>query len=147
MNGNRPDVRDEDIGMRAFQLRKAKAVERAMERLRQGVKSNWSMFTQHDLRDLEWMMGELWAYEKRADWEDLHFSKLTPEDVVGIIEISRRLRESPTNTVETLEQVGDIIRARSICPPQSRPQTGPPSGRPFFSSQACSGGATPCTPR
>jgi len=113
MNGNRSDVRDEDIGMRAFQIRKAKAVERAMDRLRQGIKAEWGMFTQKDLADLGWMIGELWAFEKRADWEDLKFSKLTSEDVQTIIEISRGLREDPHNTVETLEHVGDIIRARS----------------------------------
>lgn len=114
MNGNRPDVRDEDIGMRAFQIRKAKAVERAIDRLRQGIKKDWPMFTQTDLNDLNWMLGELWAFEKRADWEDLHFSKLTAEDVQEIISIARSLRENPHNTVETLEQVGDIIRARSV---------------------------------
>jgi hypothetical protein len=114
MSTNRSDVRDEDIGMRAFQIRKAKAVERAIDRLRQGIKPSWAMFTQHDLSDLGWMIGELWAYEKRADWEDLHFSKITPEDVVEIIAIARELRESPRNTVETLERVGDIIRARSV---------------------------------
>lgn len=112
MNGNRPDVRDEDIGMRAFQIRKAKAVERAIERLRQGLKADWGMFTQHDLADLGWMIGELWAYEKRADWEELHFSKLTAEDATQIIAIARTLRDNPHNTVETLEQVGDIIRVR-----------------------------------
>jgi hypothetical protein len=72
------------------------------------------MFTQRDLADLDWMIGELWAYEKRADWEDLHFSKLTPEDVLAIIAIGRGLRENPTNTVGSLERVGDIIRARSV---------------------------------
>lgn len=112
MNNNRPDVRDEDIGMRAFQIRKAKAVERAIDRLRQGLRADWGMFTQRDLNDLNWMLGELWAYEKRADWEDLHFSKLIAEDVTHIIEIARTLRENPHNTVETLENVGDIIRAR-----------------------------------
>ena len=111
---NRPDVRDEDIGMRAFHIRKAKAVERAIERLRQGLKTSWGMYTQHDLADLGWMIGELWAFEKRADWEELHFSKLSPEDVVHIIGIARQLREDPHSTVETLEQVGDIIRARSV---------------------------------
>ncbi|MRR11074.1 hypothetical protein EG835_00965 [bacterium] len=110
---NRPDVRDEDIGMRAFELRKAKAVERALERLRQGIRSEWGMFTQRDLSDLSWMIGELWAYEKRADWEELFFSKLTSEDVTTIVGIARGLRENPHNTVETLERVGDIIRARS----------------------------------
>ncbi|MDO8879272.1 MAG: hypothetical protein Q7W44_00465 [Coriobacteriia bacterium] len=110
----RPDVRDEDIGMRAFQIRKAKAVERAMDRLRQGIRESWGMFTQRDLADLGWMIGELWAYEKRADWEELHFSKLSAEDVVSIIAIARELRDDPHNTVETLERVGDIIRARSV---------------------------------
>jgi hypothetical protein len=100
--------------MRAFQIRKAKAVERAMDRLRQGIRESWGQFTQRDLADLGWMIGELWAYEKRADWEELHFSKLTTEDVVSIIATSRELRDDPHNTVETLELVGDIIRARSI---------------------------------
>ncbi len=111
---NRPDLTDEDIGMRAFQIRKAKAVERAIDRLRQGIRASWEMFTQRDLTDLSWMIGELWAYEKRADWEELHFSKLTPEDVFEIIAIARELRENPHNTVETLERVGEMVRARSI---------------------------------
>ncbi|MBN1192641.1 MAG: hypothetical protein JXA36_02965 [Coriobacteriia bacterium] len=113
MNSNRPDVTDEDIGMRAFHIRKAKAVERAIDRLRQGIRPSWDMFTQKDLADLNWILGELWAFEKRADWEDLHFSKLTPEDVVDIVAISRKLREDPHDTVETLEHIGDIIRIRS----------------------------------
>lgn len=111
MNGNRPDITDEDIGMRAFQLRKAKAVERAMDRIRQGIKSSWDMFTQRDLADLGWMIGELWAYEKRADWEDLRFSKLTADDVLEMISTARALREDPHDTVATLERIGDIVRA------------------------------------
>jgi len=114
MNSNRPDVTDEDIGMRAFQLRKAKAVERAMERIRQGLKADWGMFTQRDLDDLDWILGELWAYEKRADWEDLHFSKLTAEDVQSLIADGRALRNEPHNTVEALERIGDLVRSRSV---------------------------------
>ena len=114
MNSNRPDTTDEDIGRRAFQLRKEKATERAMDRLRQGLKANWSMFTQHDFQDLSWMIGELWAFEKRLDWEELHFSKLTAEDTQAIIALARTLQENAHHSVETLERVGDMIRARSI---------------------------------
>lgn len=114
MNGNRPDVSDEDIGMRAFQLRKEKAVERSIERLRQGLKSSWSFFEAKELDDFKWMIGELWAFEKRADWEDLHFSKLTVDDVRAIAAYAHQLRAETHNTVETLELVGDIIRARSV---------------------------------
>ena len=113
MNSGRPDITDEDIGMRAFQIRKAKAVERATERIRQGLKGDWAMFTQRDLADLGWILGELWAYEKRADWEDLHFSKLTAEDVQGMIADGRELREESHNTVEALERIGELVRSRS----------------------------------
>lgn len=114
MSNNRPDVTDEDIGMRAFQLRKAKAVERAVERIRQGLKTEWGMFTQRDLNDLSWILGELWAYEKRADWEDLHFSKLTSEDVQSLIADGRALHSESHNTVEVLERIGDLVRSRSV---------------------------------
>lgn len=114
MNGNRPDTTDEDIGRRAFQLRKEKATERAIERLRGGLKKNWVAFSQHDVDDLSWILGELWAFEKRLDWEDLHFSKLTLEDTQAIILVARELQENAHNSVENLEKVGDIIRARSI---------------------------------
>lgn len=112
MNGNRPDTTDEDIGRRAFQLRKEKATERAIDRLRQGIKSDWAMFSQHDIADLNWIIGELWAFEKRLDWEDLHFSKLTTEDTQAIIALGRELKENSQHSVETLERVGEIIRAR-----------------------------------
>lgn len=114
MDTSRPELNDEDIGMRAFQVRKAKAVERAMDRLRQGLKHHWGMLTRKDLDDLSWIFGELWAFEKRADWEELHFSALTPEDVQAILAMARTLREAPRDTVETLERVGDVIRARSV---------------------------------
>jgi hypothetical protein len=114
MNGNRPDVSDEDIGMRAFQLRKEKAVERSIERLRQGLKTSWSFFETKELDDFRWIIGELWAFEKRADWEDLHFSKLNVDDVRAIVGYAQQLRADAHNTVETLERVGDIVRARSI---------------------------------
>ena len=45
MNNQRPDVNDEEIGMRTFQLRKARAVERAMERLRGGMKADWALLS------------------------------------------------------------------------------------------------------
>ncbi len=115
MNGKRPDVTNEDIGMRAFQLRKAKAVERATERIRQGLGSDWGMFTQRDLADLNWLLGELWAYESRADWDGLHFSKLLTEDIQAMIAESREMQqEGSHNTVEALTRVGELVRSRRL---------------------------------
>jgi hypothetical protein len=113
MNSNRPDISDEDIGMRAFQLRKEKAVERAVERLRAGIKDSWAMFSQRDLADLNWIFGEVWAYLSRAEWDDLHFSKLSEDDVVAVLELTRELRKEQINTVDTFEKVAAIVRKKS----------------------------------
>ncbi len=115
MNPNKPKMTNEDIGMRAFQLRRSQAVERAMDRIRQGLQADWGMFTQRDLADLGWLLGELWAYEKRADWEALHFSKLKAEDIQAMLEQSRELQqEDAQNTVMTLKAVGELVRSRRI---------------------------------
>ena len=69
MSTNRPDYNDEDIGRRAFQIRKERAIERTLDRVRQGLKSSWGMFTHKDVEDLGWMIGELWAFMRvRKKW-------------------------------------------------------------------------------
>lgn len=113
MDNKRPDLNDEDLGMRAFQVRRAKAVERAMDHIRGGLKNTWEMFTQRDLADLAWVQGELWAFVSRESWEAMLFSKLTPEDVFEIVAISRELSEDSSNTVEKLERVAGFIQTRS----------------------------------
>jgi len=114
MSNQRPDVSDEEIGMRAFKIRRAKAVERALDRMRRGLRDSWSTFSQRDLNDLSWMIGEMWAYVPRSDWEDLHFGKLTTGDVVEIVALAHTLRAEPHNTVETMDTVVDMVRARSV---------------------------------
>jgi hypothetical protein len=112
MSPKRPDITDEDIGMRAFQIRKEKAVERALDRVRAGLKDDWAAFSQRDIADLSWILGEVWAYQKRSCWDDLHFSKLRPSDVVEIVTLARELKEEQRNSVETIEKVTEIILSR-----------------------------------
>lgn len=109
---NRPDVTDEDIGMRTFQIRKAKAVERAAERLRQGLKASWQELTTHEIEELEWVLGELWAYIARDDWEHLRFGLLSIHDLRVILGFGRELRKHSRNAVDILRDVGDVVRAR-----------------------------------
>lgn len=97
--------------MRAYQLRKLQATEEAIDKLRRGLAGGWSMLTEVDLDDLSWALGELWSYEKRVDWQELRFSTLALTDVLHILELARVLRADPKDTVETLEHIGDIVRA------------------------------------
>jgi hypothetical protein len=109
---NRPDVTDEDIGMRAFQLKKAQAVERATERLRAGLKGDWANLTTHEIEELEWVLGELWAYVARSEWTDLHFGKLTMHDVRTILRYGRELRKHSRNAVDILNDVAEVVRSK-----------------------------------
>lgn len=113
MNNQRPDVTDEEIGMRTFQIRKARAVERALERMRQGLKGDWAKFTVEEIETLGWVLGEVWAYVARAEWEDLHFSKLSVTDARKILNFSREIANHSRNSVDVLQDVYAVVSAKS----------------------------------
>ena len=88
---NDRDVDDEDLGIRASRVRRAKAVERAMERLRAGIGPKWSLMSAEDIEALERAFGELWSWGTVADWDGLRITSLKDEDVAEIIRIGRTL--------------------------------------------------------
>ncbi len=112
MNSKRPEVNDEEIGMRTFQLRKARAVERAMERLRAGMKADWSLLSHAEIEALGWIFGEVWAYVARAEWEELHFSKLKYADIRVILGFAKEIANHTRNSVDVLTDTYDVIVAK-----------------------------------
>lgn len=112
MNGQRPDVSDEEIGMRTFQLRKAQAVERSTERMRQGLGAEWGKFTNPEIEALGYVLGELWAYIAHSEWDDLHFSLLTVTDARRMLNFARELVNHKRNAVEVLHDVHALILAK-----------------------------------
>lgn len=109
MNNKRPVVNDEEIGMRTFQLRKARAVERAMERLRQGMKADWALLSHGEIEALGWIFGELWAYVARADWEELHFSKLRYADIRTILGFAKEMANHTRNSIDVLNETKEVV--------------------------------------
>lgn len=108
----RPDVTDEEIGMRTFQIRKARAVERAQERMRQGLKAQWGTLTMAQIEALGWVLGELWAFVARADWEDLHFGKLSIEEIHIILGHAEEIAEHSRNTVDCLQDIYALVKSK-----------------------------------
>jgi hypothetical protein len=109
MNNQHPEVSDEEIGMRTFQIRKAQAVERATERLRQGLKSEWAKFTSAEIDAIGYALGELWAYIAHSEWEELHFSTLSITDVRRILNSQRELVNHTRNSVDVLRDLHAMI--------------------------------------
>lgn len=94
MNSSQPDVTDEDIGRRAVEIRRERAVERALERLRKGVGADWKRLTVRDVERLRWAFGELWGHIPHSEWDDLKFSTRDYDDVVKMLETATELSQS-----------------------------------------------------
>ncbi len=107
------DVTDEDIGIRAFQIKKEKAAERAIERLRHGLGQSWGSLTPEEVDELDWVFGELWAYVSRDKWDDLQFGHLDVTDVIKILTLGSQMRRHARGSIEILKDVDAIVTAKS----------------------------------
>lgn len=105
----RPDITDEEIGMRTFQLRKEKAQERALEKIRQGLKADWVNLSVPEIDLLGWVLGEVWAYIARREWEHLAFSALNTEKVRKILKIANEIVSHKKVGTSGLEEVYNLI--------------------------------------
>lgn len=110
MYDRRPDVTDEDLGIRAFQVKKAKAVERAIERIRHNLDASWRELNDEEIEELEWILGELWALVARQDWNDLAFGHLTMSDVVKLLTLSSQLRRHARPSTDILHEAEAVVR-------------------------------------
>ena len=113
MQNNHSDVSDEDLGIRAFQIKRAKAVERAIQLTRHGLGESWAELTGDEIQELEWVLGELWAYIARHDWDQLHFGRLTLRDIVKMLTLGSQLRRHARGNIEILREVYDIVSAET----------------------------------
>jgi hypothetical protein len=98
--------------MRTFQIRKARAVERAADHLRHGLGPEWSTFTEREIKELEWLLGELWAYISRADWDNLRFGSVTSGDAIKLLGFATELRRHKRSDVEILGDARALIESR-----------------------------------
>jgi hypothetical protein len=113
MYDKHPDVSDEDLGIRAFQIKRAKAVERAVQLIRHGLGKSWTELTGEEIEELEWVLGELWAYIARAHWDELHFGQVTLSDVIKILTLGSQMRRHARSNIEILRDVDAIVSAES----------------------------------
>lgn len=103
-------VSDESLGIRLHEVNRQRAIERAIERLRHGLRADWHYLTTDDHANLRWVLGELWSTMNRDEWESLHFSKVDIEGARRLVGIGDRLRRHGTSKMSGLEHAVEIIR-------------------------------------
>lgn len=113
MPAQRPNVSDEDLGIRTHKLRQAQAVQREIERVRHALKQEWPSLTNREIEEFEWVLGELWAYSGREEWSALRFGHLTMTDVRKMLLFGRELRKHSRNAVDVLNDIKQVVAERS----------------------------------
>jgi hypothetical protein len=109
----RSDVHDEDLGIRAFQIKRAKAVERAIQLIRHGLAAAWSDLSAEEIEELEWILGELWSTLAHSVWDELRFGMLTMTDIVKMLMFGSQLRRHARGHIEILRDVEAIIAVKN----------------------------------
>lgn len=106
------DINDEDIGIRAFQLRKERALEQAMEKLRHSLGAEeWSKISFSDSEVLKWALGETWALMGFDEWGRIPFSKMGLDSIQKIIEIGKEITSHKKMGARGLEEVHNILKS------------------------------------
>ena len=105
-----PDVTSDERGRRIFQIHKEKAVETAVEKIRQNLGPDWAIFSREETTTLAWILGEAWVSVERNVWEQSSFTRLTRSDVEEIIRIGNAVKEKKIREEPAIDQICTILK-------------------------------------
>lgn len=106
----KPDVTDEDVGMRAFNLRKQQSVERAVEKIRHNIGRAWVRLSEEEIELLEWALGETWALMGFYEWNEIAFSSIMLEKIDEIMAIASQIISHKIPGHKGLEQIHTLLK-------------------------------------
>jgi hypothetical protein len=108
-----PDVTSDERGRRIFQIHKEKAVETAVEKIRQSLGHEWTTFSQKDTKILTDILGEAWVSVERSVWEKSSFTRLTKKDVEEIIRIGNAVKNKTLREEAAINDICTILKRSS----------------------------------
>jgi hypothetical protein len=108
-----PDVTSDERGRRIFQIHKEKAVETAVEKIRQSLGHEWTTFSQKDTKILTDILGEAWVSVERSVWEKSSFTRLTKKDVEEIIRIGNAVKNKTLREEAAINEICTILKRSS----------------------------------
>lgn len=109
----KPDFTDEDVGIRAFHIRRENAAEKALEKIRAGLGRDFMKLRNDEVETLKWMLGEVWTMVGFYEWESLKFSVLSFEEVDRIIQLANEVLEKKRLGTQVVQEAYEIIKEAS----------------------------------
>ncbi len=114
-----PDVSDQERGRRVFQIQKEKHAEEALDKARKSLGDRWPRFTLPETRTLKYILGEAWVFIDRKAWEGFSFTRLSGDDLYGILAIGKAVERKEKTEHEASGEVAAVLQRVSGEP--SRP--------------------------
>lgn len=107
-------ISDEELGIKSFHLRRDRAVEQSIEKIRQRLGNDWQKFTYADTQTLHWVLGEVWSFVARGNWDKILFSKLELKDIKNILAIAEEIIQHKKIGGTGLDEINKILSAKNI---------------------------------
>ncbi len=109
----KPDFTDEDIGIRAFHIRREQAAEKALDKIRAGLGRDFLKLRNDEIEKLRWLLGEVWTMLGFYEWEELKFSILTFDDVDRLLNIADDILSRKVIGTKAVTEAYELIREAS----------------------------------
>ena len=104
-----PDITTDERGRRLFKLHREKAVESAIEKIRQNMGDMWKLFSDLDIEILSYILGEVWISVDRRSWDRYTFSRLMKRDLEKIISIGKDVKRGDSREQTAVDEVIRIL--------------------------------------
>jgi hypothetical protein len=104
---------DESLGIRVHDINKQRALERALELMRAGLKADWYYLTDDDLDGLRWLFGEVWSTTNRDEWDGFRFSGLDLRGVRNLLNHADRLRRHGVLSMLSIDSTVALLASAS----------------------------------
>jgi hypothetical protein len=105
------EVNEENLGIRAFHLRKERAVERAVEKIRHRLNSKWQALSSKDIDVLNWALGETWAMMGFYEWDRIGFSFIDLDKLNKIVTIGKEVLDHKKLGTIAFKEIHQILRS------------------------------------
>ncbi|MDD1719835.1 MAG: hypothetical protein LUQ25_07235 [Methanoregulaceae archaeon] len=104
-----PEISRDEMGRRVFQLKKEKAVESSIEKIRRSLGAGWDSYTPPDIEILKYILEEMWISLSRGTWEQYSFTRLKKADVDRIIELGKDMKYEKLPVLKAIDEFKSIF--------------------------------------
>jgi hypothetical protein len=104
------EVTNDELGRKVFQIQKERAVEEAVDKIRQSLGNAWMSLPHGERKILQDLLGEAWVSIGRTEWGSYAFSRLNAEDLDRLIGIGDAWERKDIEESAAMEEVRMVLR-------------------------------------